>query len=275
MNSKLSMQRICKIPVRFLVLSVIFIVSSGAAPAVHPLSLCIDAGQTAESISPYIYGQFIEHLGRCIYGGIWAEMLEDRKFFYAVGAEGSPWKPIGFEQNCMVRENSYVGDQTPQITLAGAEKPRGIAQDNLGLIQGKNYTGRIILAGNSEATPIEVSLIWGRGNTDRETVTIKKTNSTYTKVPLHFKAGATTDNGRLDIVGRGQGTFRIGTISLMPADNVRGMRADTLKLLKELDSPLYRWPGGNFVSGYDWRDGIGERGLRPPRKKPGLEGHRA
>ena len=36
-------------------------------------------------MSKYIYGQFIEHLGRCIYGGIWAEMLEDRKFFHAVG----------------------------------------------------------------------------------------------------------------------------------------------------------------------------------------------
>ena len=36
-------------------------------------------------MSKYIYGQFIEHLGRCIYGGIWAEMLEDRKFFYPVG----------------------------------------------------------------------------------------------------------------------------------------------------------------------------------------------
>ena len=46
------------------------------------------------------------------------------------------------------------------------------------------------------------------------------------------------------------------------------MRADTLALLKELDSPVYRWPGGNFVSGYDWQDGIGDRDRRPPRKNP-------
>ena len=38
--------------------------------------------QKGHPISKYIYGQFIEHLGRCIYGGIWAEMLEDRKFYY-------------------------------------------------------------------------------------------------------------------------------------------------------------------------------------------------
>ncbi|MBN2311637.1 MAG: carbohydrate binding domain-containing protein, partial [Candidatus Hydrogenedentes bacterium] len=35
----------------------------------------IDAGAAGHPISPYVYGQFIEHLGRCIYGGIWAEML--------------------------------------------------------------------------------------------------------------------------------------------------------------------------------------------------------
>ncbi len=58
----------------------------------------------------------------------------------------------------------------------------------------------------------------------------------------------------------------------MPADNVYGWRADTLALLKELNSPVYRWPGGNFVSGYDWRDGIGDPDRRPPRKNPAWKG---
>ena len=58
----------------------------------------------------------------------------------------------------------------------------------------------------------------------------------------------------------------------MPADNVQGMRADTLALLKQLDAPVYRWPGGNFVSGYDWKDGIGDRDRRPPRKNLAWKG---
>ena len=57
--------------------------------------LAIDAGKTREPFSKYVYGQFIEHLGRCIYGGIWAEMLEDRKFFDPVGSKQSPWKASG------------------------------------------------------------------------------------------------------------------------------------------------------------------------------------
>ena len=58
------------------------------------------------------------------------------------------------------------------------------------------------------------------------------------------------------------------TVSLMPSDNIEGFRPEVLKLLKELNSPVYRWPGGNFVSGYNWKDGIGDPDRRPPRKNP-------
>ena len=47
-------------------------------PTPQASRVAIDAGKTREPLSKYVYGQFIEHLGRCIYGGIWAEMLEDR-----------------------------------------------------------------------------------------------------------------------------------------------------------------------------------------------------
>ena len=54
-------------------------------------SVNVDLRQQSEPISKYIYGQFIEHLGRCIYGGLWAEMLEDRKFYYPVTGDAPAW----------------------------------------------------------------------------------------------------------------------------------------------------------------------------------------
>ena len=45
-----------------------------SATAAQSLAVTIDAGKTGEPISRFVYGQFIEHLGRCIYGGIWAVM---------------------------------------------------------------------------------------------------------------------------------------------------------------------------------------------------------
>ncbi len=43
----------------------------------------------------------------------------------------------------------------------------------------------------------------------------------------------------------------------------RGYRRDVLEAAKGLRMPLLRWPGGNFVSGYHWTDGIGPREERP------------
>jgi alpha-L-arabinofuranosidase len=45
-----------------------------------------------------------------------------------------------------------------------------------------------------------------------------------------------------------------------------GFRKDFIGLVKELNIPVVRWPGGNFVSGYNWEDGIGPRDQRPARR---------
>src|ERR1041384_578201 len=57
-----------------------------------PVELKLDLTKTNTPISPYIYGQFVEHLGRCIYGGIWAQLLEDRKFYFSITAAYSPYQ---------------------------------------------------------------------------------------------------------------------------------------------------------------------------------------
>ncbi len=44
-----------------------------------------------------------------------------------------------------------------------------------------------------------------------------------------------------------------------------GMRQDVIDLVRELDTPICRYPGGNFVSAYNWEDGIGPKEDRPTR----------
>ena len=44
-----------------------------------------------------------------------------------------------------------------------------------------------------------------------------------------------------------------------------GFRGDVMGLVKELNVPIVRYPGGNFVSGYNWEDGVGPREKRPRR----------
>lgn len=50
-----------------------------------------------------------------------------------------------------------------------------------------------------------------------------------------------------------------------PEADERGFRKDVLRLVQQLRVPIVRYPGGNFVSGYDWKDGIGPVSERPSR----------
>jgi len=50
-----------------------------------------------------------------------------------------------------------------------------------------------------------------------------------------------------------------------PTADQEGFRQDVMALVKELNVPLIRYPGGNFVSGYNWEDGVGPVEKRPVR----------
>ena len=132
---------------------------------------------------------------------------------------------------------------------------------------GKTYEGRIYLAGDPGAKVV-VRLVWGTGAGDSQTITIPSLSREYRKFPLKFTSAADTEDARLEILGTGSGTFHIGTASLMPADNVQGFHAGMIRLFKEAGFKMFKWPGGNFVSAYDWRDGLGDRDKRPPRLQP-------
>ena len=50
-----------------------------------------------------------------------------------------------------------------------------------------------------------------------------------------------------------------------PLADELGIRQDVVEALRRLRMPVIRYPGGNFVSGYRWMDGIGPKDRRPPR----------
>src|SRR6266545_2969805 len=50
-----------------------------------------------------------------------------------------------------------------------------------------------------------------------------------------------------------------------PSADADGFRQDVLELTRELGVTLVRYPGGNFVSGYRWEDGVGPVDQRPRR----------
>ena len=193
-----------------------FVFAGSVRPAVvEAADVTIDADAKGEPISPYVYGQFIEHLGRCIYGGIWAEMLEDRKFYFPITPDydpyrgtrnvskdspfavvgASPWQIMGSPDSVtMVAEGSFVGDHTPLI-----QPGNGIRQLDLGLIKGKEYIGYVYLKTQQQSTNVIISLAWGDRPGARTATQLLVVSNQYGRYKFEFTAGADTTEGKLEI----------------------------------------------------------------------------
>ncbi|HEY3626627.1 MAG TPA: alpha-N-arabinofuranosidase [Terracidiphilus sp.] len=252
---------------------------SSETAALHPIVLNIDARQTAEPVSNYVFGMFIEHIGKTMYGPLWAEMLDDRKFYFPISSRqdeppprrqgGGPgrmplqkWRPVGPDEVVVMdKERPFVGQQSPRIQLDAAT-PHGIRQSGLAFVKGRQYVGHIWLRG-TPGSKVKVALVWATGENQRQTVNIPAVTAAYVKYPLHFTAPADAGDASIEIIATGSGNFHVGAVSLMPSDNIDGYRPDTIAALQQIKSGFWRF-GGNYTSNYDWYHAIGDRDKRPP-----------
>jgi alpha-N-arabinofuranosidase len=261
-----------------------FLLPGAALCQVTAITATVDVAKTGTPISKNIYGQFLEHGGDIVNTGIWSEMLVDRKFFYPVAtaapapppamgnANGNPrfanipkrwWAPVGGDGVItMDTKAAYTGDQSPDVHLSLAEA-HGLRQSGIVVHGKKTYTGRIVLAGTPGAV-VKVALIGDSGPAGRNVITIRTLSREYRTYPLHYTADADSDNATLEITGTGRGEFHVGAVSLMPANNIDGFRPEIIAVLKQLRFGVLRFPGGNFVSSYEWRYGVGPIDKRPP-----------
>lgn len=244
------------------------------------IMVTIDMQKTMPPVSKYEYGMFIEHIRDTMYRGLWSELLDDRKFYFPISSaapESSPqqptggplratqlrkWRPVGPDASVIMdKEKPFVGDQSPRIRLDGSIA-HGIRQSGIALQKGKKYTGHIVLRGTPGAH-VKVTLVSGTAPNARQVITLNSVSQAYNTFPVIFTAPTDSADAALEISGTGTGDFHIGTVSLMPADNIEGFRPDTIALLKQINMGFWRY-GGNYTSGLIWYHTVGNRDKRPP-----------
>ncbi|HKO18722.1 MAG TPA: alpha-L-arabinofuranosidase C-terminal domain-containing protein [Acidobacteriaceae bacterium] len=244
------------------------------------LTVTVDVQKTMPPVSKYEYGMFTEHIRDTMYRALWAEMLDDRKFYFPItsapdtaprpqqGGGGGPratvqrrWRPVGPDDAVsMDKQQPFVGDQSPRITL-DASTPHGIRQAGLQLVKNKKYTGRVVLRAPAGAH-VTVSLVWGPGERDRQVIHLPVSEA-YKTFPLTFTSSSDTTEAALEISGTGSGNLHIGAVSLMPADNINGFRPDVIDLFRQINMGFWRY-GGNYTSNLIWYHTIGDPDKRPP-----------
>src|ERR1043166_2183684 len=157
--------------------------------------------------------------------------------------------------------------QRLQITSAGA----GIAQwVYLPAHRTRKYEVEV-LARSSDLQNLSAAL-WSKGATKPlATMMVKGLTANWQTLRASLEipaATGTTDfqpdaSCRFTLTANSPGQIVIARILLRPADQIGGADPDIVRLLKESRLPLLRWPGGNFVSGYHWEDGVGSSERRP------------
>ena len=240
----------------------------------------VDPSSVIGAISPYFFGQFIEHEYNTIQGGLWAELLRDRKFEEGDAdrdgvsdgwvaeerIEDKYWRLMrgtSSDVHYFVDEKQYFGGGRSQaIELPGTEPhKKSVYQIGLRLAKGRHYHFYVYMRGAGIGSGfVELDSLGGAiyGHED-----FGRIAADWRKYEADFIATEDTADARLRIGFDGLGTFWMDSASLMPADNLRGMRRDVVDAMRQLQIPLMRYPGGCFADYYHWENGIGERDKRP------------
>jgi len=249
----------------------------------------IDIGRTKGRISKLWFGHNLEHTRSCMWRGLCAQLIRNRKFAgkpHQLMGQAAEWYPIGPSQTYFLLDSSdnswilpddrnvytrhYNTDQRRRRHELNCQRIQayvngercGIGQDRLPLFAGREYEVRLVLR-SSEGMSVSASFLSHDGKKTYFETTIEVLPNDWHSYVAVFAAPDTDPEARMEITFNRMGELAIGAVSLLPKYNFHGMRTDVVELLKEIGTPILRWPGGNFAGDYRWQDGlldIDERG---------------
>lgn len=254
-----------------------------AGQAGQRASITIDATKVENSISPLLYGQFLEFMYEGIKGGLQAELIRDRSFEDAPNIIGLPryWERYPDDRNDDYalsfkwdQEFSYPGHRKintePEIkehslrveARDGVIQRHGIYQPRVPIRSGleyrgylwlksADYTGKLSVALESDVNPGD---IYATANIDQII------QGDWRKYEFSLRPTRDDPLARFAILIPGKGRIWIDQVSLMSSDVAPGgVRRDVFEKIKVLRPAFIRWPGGNVAQDYHWQWGVGPR----------------
>ncbi len=261
----------------------------------HP-TVVIDASKEAGyKIPRTIYGSFLEPIGNSTYNGLWAEILQNPSLEGSLWSASRvaemirdepglrsasgwglplPWEPVDYRQQNRYephRGDAANSNQSLEVISVPGE-PTGIRQKvYLPVQRTLHYNGSLYAKHISGPAGLNVSI---RERNDKErTVTSAALASAQVNAAApewtKYSFSLTLPEDKLqrldpaDFVVEVQGDERVDLdqLSLMPADAVDGLDPEMVAMAKAMHTPVVRF-GGNFTSGYHWKDGIGPEDKR-------------
>ncbi|MFB3891715.1 MAG: alpha-L-arabinofuranosidase C-terminal domain-containing protein [Phycisphaerae bacterium] len=255
----------------------------------------IDTTSRRRAVSRRLFGKFTEHLGTNVYQGAWAQLVVNPEFapaerwakrealnsrlerygtqvgmpdlVKAADAGFAPfWAPVGVMAGRVIRE----GNRDVQRLVPGRSSGEIRTGVFLPLERVRDYE-LTIKAMAAEPATATVAILGPSGRILVEDEIPLAQSWRQVKLPLvvprdvPFKPG---EPSWLSIALPAGATAEISRVLLFPSDHMDGWDPEIVKMLREAKLPLLRFPGGNFVSGYHWQDGVGPLDERPVLPNP-------
>lgn len=228
-------------------------------------------------VSPYLFGSNLEHTRSCLYTGLSAQMVRNRKFAgKPTACEGCAmeWFPLGKRAVFALDEpytrhgEGYHMKRTTECNSVSIFNPfqgetAGMGQHGIAISQGEPYLfGMVVKTQN----PVEfaVSLTDRAGKEVYCRTTFTGEGADWTRFEVELTPQAADPDADLRICWEEAGQVCVGAISLLPKDHFHGMRRDVVEAMKELGIKVLRWPGGNFAGEFNWMDGLLPVDMRAP-----------
>lgn len=239
-------------------------------------------------ISDILLGIFFEDINYAADGGLYAELVQNRDFEYAVsdrdGRDTSwnsrhSWKLKGANASFTIDTFKPIHANNPHYAVLDVTTP-GAALVNAGfdgiaVTQGQSYTLSLFArqqAGKSQK--LLVQLVDGDKVVAQATVSLA--GSDWKKLTAVLTATATAANAQLQLQPLGAGRLALDMVSLFPVNTFKGrkngLRADLAQSIADIHPRFVRFPGGCVAHGdglgniYRWKNTIGPLEGRKPQR---------
>lgn len=241
-------------------------------------NLTLSLAKTGKTVSPDMYGIFLEDINFAADGGLYAEMIKNRSFEYANHLQG--WKAT---ENFKIMDDGPFKNNPHYLRLgASSHVNRYTALENegyfgMGVKGGAEY--RFSFWARSpfgEKSVLSIEMCDPASNAEHQAFThdtIAVESSEWQKYTLTIKPRDTYKTCALRIFLDTKTTVDVEHISLFPVDtwmgHENGLRKDLAQALYDLHPGVFRFPGGCIVEGsdletrYEWKKTVGPVEDRP------------
>lgn len=226
-----------------------------AQPGNVPREFVIDVQKVGSVIQEDMYGVFFEDINFGADGGLYAELIKNRSFEFENPLSG--WTPFG---SVSIQAKNPCFDKNPNyVRLSYNKELTGTGLDNegfkgIGVKAGEKYDFSLYARTVTAASPITLRIELVDANHNLfETKKVEIDGKNWKKYEVTLTPQKTEAKARLRITMETKGAIDLEHISLFPQKTYKnrknGLREDLAQALEDLNTKVFRFPGGCIVEG--------------------------